>query len=98
MYSVDTAHYRLQHELAEEEELLGQALAEVELPVQATPPNEEDGNSEEGLGFVGQVERLQEEIAEKHEAIAKVAGERKCRVPLSVCHQLEQCIREVEVC
>ena len=36
-------------------------------------------------------------IADEREAIAKVIEERKDRVPLSVCHQLEQCIREVEV-
>ena len=37
------------------------------------------------------------QIADKQEAIAKVAAERKGRIPLSVCHQLEQCIREVDV-
>ena len=37
------------------------------------------------------------QIADEQEAIAKVASERKGRIPLSVCHQLEQCIREVDV-
>ena len=37
------------------------------------------------------------QIADEQEAIAKVGAERKGRIPLSVCHQLEQCIREVDV-
>lgn len=37
------------------------------------------------------------QIADEQAAIAKVAAERKGRIPLSVCHQLEQCIREVDV-
>ena len=40
---------------------------------------------------------LCKQIANEQMAIAKVEAERKGRIPLSVCHQLEQCIREVEV-
>ena len=85
---------RLQEALAEEQEVHGKVMAELELPIQATPPAEED----EDHGYVARVNHLQQQITEKYEAIAKVAKERKGRVPLSVCHQLEQCIREVEVC
>ena len=38
------------------------------------------------------------QIAEERQAISKTTSERKGRVPLSVCHNLEQCLREVEVC
>jgi len=37
------------------------------------------------------------QVMEQRDAIVAVCSKRSGRVPLSVCHQLEQCLREVEV-
>ena len=37
------------------------------------------------------------QIAQERQAITKVISERRGRIPLSVCYNLEQCLREVEV-
>lgn len=56
---------------------------------QVPPPPVED--------YAHKVEKLQLQIAKQHASIAEVARARKGRVPLSVCHQLEQCLREAEI-
>ncbi|XP_064394313.1 uncharacterized protein LOC135341638 [Halichondria panicea] len=47
--------------------------------------------------YATQVESLQLKIAEERQAIATTIYHRKGKIPLSVCHNLEQCLREAEI-
>lgn len=47
--------------------------------------------------YAARVEELQEEIVRKQMAISKEYRSRKGSVPLTVCNNLEQCLREVEI-